>query len=168
MPDMRQFHSKNTKLEVFLRKQLFSRGYRYRLHVKELKGKPDLVFPKYKAVIFIHGCFWHAHEKCAISHIPKSNRAFWIDKFKHNRVRDQASLKWLEEQGWRTLVVWECAVRSPRFFSFEELLDFIECWLVGGAHSCQISGSELLPMLDMDISSRCHPILPLKRSLKIM
>ncbi|MBC7003521.1 DNA mismatch endonuclease Vsr [Photobacterium sp. BZF1] len=154
MPDMSLFPSKNTKLEVGLRKLIFSKGFRYRLHVKSLKGSPDLVFPKYKAVIFIHGCFWHCHNKCQRSHIPKHNRKFWLVKFRQNRNRDRVARSWLIEHGWRVLTIWECAVRNPNDFGLDELLDFIECWLVGGAGSCQVSGSGSLPMLDMEIGGR--------------
>jgi len=151
MPDMSLFSSKNTKLEVGLRKLIFSRGFRYRLHVRGLKGTPDLVFPKYRAVVFIHGCFWHYHENCPKSHVPKRNRRFWLAKFDRNRERDRAAECWLAEHGWRVLTVWECAVRTPRYFNLDELLDFIECWLVGGARSCQLSGAEPLPVLRLDI-----------------
>lgn len=149
---MSQFPSKNTKLEVGLRKLIFSRGFRYRLHVHSLKGTPDLVFPKYKAVVFIHGCFWHHHENCSRSHLPQSNQRFWLDKFERNRKRDRKSELWLVEHGWRVLTVWECAIRTPKHFNLDELLDFIECWLIGDAQSCQISGMEPLPVLPLSIS----------------
>ncbi|RIZ56755.1 very short patch repair endonuclease [Vibrio sp. PID23_8] len=155
MPDMSQFPSKDTKLEVGLRKLIFSRGLRYRLHVRNLKGSPDLVFPKYKAVVFIHGCFWHCHENCAIAHIPKTNAQFWQAKFKRNRARDEEARVWLRDHGWRVLTIWECAVRTPRYFSLDDLLDFVECWLAGNAHSCELVGAEPLPLLRIDISCRC-------------
>lgn len=156
MPDMKLFKSKDTKLEVGLRKLIFSRGFRYRLHVRTLKGSPDLAFPKYRAVIFIHGCFWHCHGNCTKSHIPKRNRKFWLAKFRRNRIRDKEARCWLAEHGWRVLTIWECAVRNPSYFSLDDLLDFIECWLVSGAHSCQLSGAEPLPLLGIDINLLCR------------
>ncbi|MGF1885750.1 DNA mismatch endonuclease Vsr [Photobacterium profundum] len=147
---MRLFHSKNTKLELLLRKHLFAMGFRYRLHSKELKGHPDIVFPRYKAVIFVHGCFWHAHEGCSCFRVPKTNQAFWLEKFRNNKERDRISIEWLESNGWRVCIVWECAVKRPIYFTFDELLDFICCWLKGGAHSCEIDGGGILPKLELD------------------
>ncbi|MGF1715902.1 very short patch repair endonuclease [Photobacterium chitinilyticum] len=149
MPDMRLFHSKNTKLEVDLRKFLFARGFRYRLHDKRLKGTPDLVFPKYKAVIFVHGCFWHAHENCSHASIPKTNTEFWLEKFAKNKERDEKAHKWLEDNGWRVLTLWECAIKYPQYFTLDDLLEYIECWLVGEAASCELLGSEKLPILNI-------------------
>ncbi|MBY5949115.1 very short patch repair endonuclease [Photobacterium rosenbergii] len=151
MPDMSLFRSKNTKLEVGLRKLIFSKGFRYRLHVKSLKGSPDLVFPKYKAVIFVHGCFWHAHDECRVSHIPKSNQAFWLEKFRRNRERDSRVKAWLELNGWRVLVIWECALGRSASFPVDDLIEFVCCWLSGGARSCEVGGWRPLPMLKFDI-----------------
>lgn len=154
MPDMSLFPSKDTKLELYLRRHLFARGIRYRLHDRRLKGTPDLVFPKHQAVIFVHGCFWHAHAGCLGFRLPKSNRKFWVAKFRRNRERDRRACIWLEEHGWRVLTVWECALRRPVCFTFDELLDFVSCWLAGGCHSCEIRGGEPLPSLVMDIDLR--------------
>jgi DNA mismatch endonuclease (patch repair protein) len=85
-------------------------GYRFRLHVRDLPGSPDLVFPKYRKVIFVHGCYWHRHEGCRLAYIPKSNVDFWRRKFDRNLERDAASLKQLAELGWIPLVIWECEV----------------------------------------------------------
>ncbi|MGF1681037.1 very short patch repair endonuclease [Photobacterium minamisatsumaniensis] len=152
MPDMSLFPSKNTKLEVGLRKLIFSKGFRYRLHARKLKGSPDLVFPKYKAVIFIHGCFWHAHDGCNVAHTPKSNQAFWIEKFQRNRERDSKAKEWLEEDGWRVLIIWECALKKSASFSVDDLIEFVCCWLNGEARSCEVSGWSPLPMLEVDIN----------------
>lgn len=151
MPNMSLFHSKNTKLEIFLRKHLFAKGYRYRINDKRLKGRPDIVFPKYRAVIFVHGCFWHAHEGCERFSIPKTNKLFWLEKFTQNRERDSAVVSLLEQQGWRVLVIWECAVRSRAAFSLDDLIDFISCWLEGEGHSCQVGGKDPLPRIEMSI-----------------
>lgn len=103
--------SKNTKPEIIIRKQLYGMGFRYRLHDRRLPGTPDLVFPKYHAAIFIHGCFWHGHE-CSIFKWPSSNTEFWKNKINANKERDNGNKKRLQESGWRIAIVWECAVRK--------------------------------------------------------
>ncbi|WP_413466654.1 very short patch repair endonuclease [Photobacterium sp.] len=148
---MRLYKSKNTGLEMNLRKLLFAKGFRYRIHDKRLPGTPDLVFPKYKAIIFLHGCFWHKHAGCSHGTIPKTNSAFWQSKFKRNKERDHTAFKQLIENGWRVLTVWECAFRSPKHFDADDLLSFIECWLTSDATSCEVSGLEPLPVLELSI-----------------
>lgn len=106
--------SKNTKPEIILRKQLHGMGFRYRLHDRRLPGTPDMVFPKYHAVIFIHGCFWHGHE-CSIFKWPSSNTEFWINKINANKERDNGNKQKLLEAGWRIAIVWECAVRKSGY-----------------------------------------------------
>ncbi len=107
--------SKNTRPEVMVRRYLHKTGLRYRLHVKDLPGKPDLVFPKYKTVIFIHGCFWHGHPdaNCKLARIPKSNVAFWKKKIQSNYKRDQKHKAGLMQRGWRVIEVWECQIKEP-------------------------------------------------------
>lgn len=107
---MSGIRAKNTKPELLVRKYLHAKGLRFRLHVKELPGKPDLVFPKYKTVVFVHGCFWHHHPKCKFAYIPKSNTAFWIEKLQGNRKRDAKRVAELKKLGWKSLVVWECSL----------------------------------------------------------
>lgn len=109
---MRAVKSANTKPEITLRKALHARGLRYRLNVKTLPGKPDLVFPKYRAVIFVHGCFWHGHDCVRGSRVPKSNRAYWKAKIARNIARDQEQVKALAALGWRAYVQWECALKD--------------------------------------------------------
>lgn len=110
---MSRIRGKDTRPELALRKVLHGLGLRYRLHGKELPGKPDLVFPRYKAVVFVHGCFWHRHPGCNIATTPKSNTAFWVEKFEKNVARDARATAQLEGQGWRVLVAWECELSSP-------------------------------------------------------
>ncbi|EGR0302145.1 very short patch repair endonuclease [Vibrio parahaemolyticus] len=153
MPDMRLYKSKNTKLEVEFRKLIFAKGFRYKLHDKTLPGKPDLVFPKFKAVIFIHGCFWHNHNDCKYASIPKSQPEFWKEKFSRNVENHRKSYLKLKNDRWRVLTVWECAIKHSKEFTIDELLDFIECWLISSAASCEISGSEPLPILALNINS---------------
>lgn len=115
--NMRQIKSRDMKPEVAVRKLVHALGFRYRLHRKDLPGKPDLVFPRLKAVIFVHGCFWHQHpiranRKCLDSRLPKSNLDYWIPKLSRNQARDKANIKDLKDLGWRVLVVWECETRD--------------------------------------------------------
>ncbi len=109
---------KNTKPELVVRSYLHKKGLRYRLHVKELAGKPDIVFRRLKTVVFVNGCFWHGHreKKCKLARIPKSNVDFWKAKIEGNRKRDEQNWRTLNEQGWRVIVVWECQLTKKGFF----------------------------------------------------
>lgn len=109
--NMSRIPSTNTKPEEILRKYLFSRGFRYRKNDSKLPGKPDIVLPKYKKVVFVNGCFWHAHEGCKWFVPPKSNSEFWQKKFAYNVERDKKNYKKLEEMGWKVIIVWECEIR---------------------------------------------------------
>src|SRR5882757_4447378 len=106
--NMSQIRSKDTKPEILVRKFLHKNGFRYRLHVKNLPGKPDIVLPKYKTVIFIHGCFWHGHEGCKYYVVPKSNTSYWRPKIERNIQRDVLAENILKEAGWNIIKVWEC------------------------------------------------------------
>ena len=110
---MSRIRGKDTKPELALRKVLHGLGLRYRLHGAGLPGKPDLVFPKYKTVVFVHGCFWHRHAGCSIATIPKSNTPFWSDKFAKNVARDARVGESLQASGWSVLVAWECELSTP-------------------------------------------------------
>lgn len=110
---MRAVKGANTRPEIALRKALFAQGLRYRLHAKGLPGKPDLVFPKYRAVVFVHGCFWHGHDCARGARIPKTNRAYWKAKIARNKARDKENARRLKALGWRVRVVWECALKDP-------------------------------------------------------
>ena len=105
---MARVRSKNTRPEMIVRKLVFAAGYRYRLHLRKLPGSPDLVFPSRKKVIFVHGCFWHRHDNCAASRIPKSRVDFWSDKLNGNKARDLRNRDALIQAGWQVLVIWEC------------------------------------------------------------
>lgn len=109
---MAAIRGKDTKPEMIVRQFLHGKGFRYRLHVKELPGKPDIVLPKYDAVVFVHGCFWHHHTNCKSAQMPKSNSVFWRNKIMSNVTRDSLNVARLESLGWRTIVVWECEVRD--------------------------------------------------------
>lgn len=112
---MSHIRSKNTKPEQLVRQALWHQGFRYRLHVKDLPGKPDIVLPKYKTAIFINGCFWHGHEGCKDFVIPKSNTAFWLDKIGKNKARDARDEAALNVAGWKVVTIWECELKKPRF-----------------------------------------------------
>ena len=111
---MARIKGKDTRPEVALRKVLHGLGLRYRLHGAGLPGRPDLVFPRYKAVIFVNGCFWHRHAGCSIATTPKSNTAFWLEKFEKNVARDAQVAEVLKELGWRVFVAWECELGSAK------------------------------------------------------
>jgi DNA mismatch endonuclease (patch repair protein) len=110
--NMSKIRSVNTRPEVTVRKGLHARGFRFRLHRKDLPGKPDLVLARYRVVIFVHGCFWHQHSGCRLASWPKSRGDYWGPKLKRNMERDALAEVRLTELGWRTLVVWECDTRS--------------------------------------------------------
>ncbi|MEW6534785.1 MAG: very short patch repair endonuclease [Candidatus Auribacterota bacterium] len=109
---MSKVDSKNSTPELIVRKLIYSLGYRYRLHRKDIPGTPDIVFSKRKKVIFVHGCFWHRHENCSKSTTPKSNVEFWINKFSTNIQRDKSNYKKLDAMGWKYLVIWECETKK--------------------------------------------------------
>ena len=117
--------AKDTKPEILLRRELHSRGIRYSLHSKMLPGKPDLVLRKHKTVIFVHGCFWHRHKKCSKSSMPSTNVEFWKKKFRRNVERDRTNTQALVEQGWRVIIVWECALMSNLNSISDQVLDLL-------------------------------------------
>jgi len=110
---MAAVRSKDTQPEVVVRRLLHKNGYRYRIHRSDLPGKPDIVLSSKRKIIFVHGCFWHQHEGCDFSHVPKSNRGYWAPKLKANRSRDRKHIKALRAGGWECLVVWECELSKP-------------------------------------------------------
>lgn len=110
--NMSRIRSKNTKPEMAVRRALHAAGFRFRLHVIDLPGKPDIVLPKWKAVVFIHGCFWHRHMGCKDATIPKTRTEWWEEKLSKNKNRDSASCDALVRSGWHVLVVWECSFKN--------------------------------------------------------
>jgi DNA mismatch endonuclease (patch repair protein) len=122
--NMRRIRSKDTGPEMAVRRLVHRLGYRYRLHRKDIPGKPDLVFPGRRKVIFIHGCFWHQHPGCREGRLPKSNLAYWLPKLKRNTERDEAALAQLAASGWDVLVLWECETKSLEA-TRKVLLDFL-------------------------------------------
>lgn len=120
--NMSRIKGKDTKPEMLIRRGLHARGLRYRLHDRALPGRPDLVFRKYKAAVFIHGCFWHAHG-CAMSKLPATRQDFWETKLSANAARDLKAVEALLADGWRVLIIWECALRGPQRWMEEALFD---------------------------------------------
>ncbi|MDE2999520.1 MAG: very short patch repair endonuclease [Gemmatimonadota bacterium] len=110
---MSGIRSKDTRIELEVRRRLFALGYRYRMHRKDLPGTPDIVFPKFRAAIFVHGCFWHYHG-CHLSVVPQTRRSWWLTKLSRTANRDFDAVSELRKQSWRVLVIWECAFRKPR------------------------------------------------------
>lgn len=110
--NMSRIRSKNTKPEELVRKFLFNNGFRYRKNDNRYPGKPDIVLPKYKTIVFIHGCFWHQHQGCKAARIPDTNAAFWKDKFTRNILRDQQEQNELRNEGWYVIVIWECEIST--------------------------------------------------------
>lgn len=109
---MASIKGKNTKPELKVRRGLHQLGVRFRLHRRDLPGSPDLVFPKYRAALFVHGCFWHRHDSCRLAYTPSANDQKWVEKFKTNVERDRRQVALLQQAGWRVLVIWECALRA--------------------------------------------------------
>ncbi len=127
---MSGIRGKDTKPEVTVRSLLHQSGFRFRLHVKELPGNPDIVLPKYRAVVNVMGCFWHGHE-CEIFRWPSTRKGFWRDKIRGNRKRDRAVSDQLQQAGWRTAIVWECALRGNTAWDERRLARRLSSWIRG-------------------------------------
>ncbi|WP_441351183.1 very short patch repair endonuclease [Thioclava sp. NG1] len=137
---MSGIRGKDTKPELVLRRALHARGFRFRLHSKRVHGRPDLVLPRYRAVVFVHGCFWHRHEGCRYTTTPSTRQDFWQTKFKANVARDEAVLGKLLEDGWRVAVVWECALRKTD--QVNAATDLLSAWLRSDEPQSQIGEQE--------------------------
>jgi len=124
---MSGIRGKNTKPEIAVRRHLHARGFRFRLHRRDLPGKPDIVLPKYRTAVFVHGCYWHRHEGCKYATTPSSNPEFWQRKFRENVERDQRNRAQLADAGWNVLVIWECQID-------EEHLEQLGRNIIAGGH----------------------------------
>ena len=120
---MRAIRSKDMLPELAVRRAAHRLGYRFRLHRKDLPGKPDMVFSSRRKVIFVHGCFWHLHN-CKTAHIPKSNQNYWVPKLERNQMRDRKNIEALKLAGWKVLIVWECETRDEKRLE-EDLNEFL-------------------------------------------
>lgn len=119
--NMSRIKGKDTKIEVEVRKYLFSKGYRFRKNDKRYPGKPDIVLPKYHVAIFVHGCFWHRHEGCKDATTPKTRTKFWLEKFDKNVKNDRIKQEKLRELGWKVIVIWECEIKKDLIKTMEWL-----------------------------------------------
>ena len=138
---MAGIRGKDTKPELALRRSMHALGFRYRLHAKGIPGKPDLVLPKYKAVIFVHGCFWHRHEGCRFATTPVTRSKFWQAKFGSNVARDSAVREVLRAEGWRVATIWECALRKPERVS--AATDRLSEWLLTETDTLELGEPEV-------------------------
>lgn len=129
----------NTKPEITIRKALFAKGYRYLLHYKKLPGKPDLVLPKYNAVVFVHGCFWHRHD-CHLFKWPSTRKEFWEEKINGNATRDGKQIQGILDQNWRVLIIWECAIKGKEKRELSEIISMTEAFLGDRTRYLEIKG----------------------------
>jgi len=138
---MAGIRGKDTKPELIIRKSLYARGFRYRLHDKNLPGKPDIVFPRYRAVIMVNGCFWHGHD-CHLFKWPSTRQDFWRNKITRNREKDGENIRALQEAGWRAFTVWECALKGRTKRPLDKVIDIAALWLTSGHGNKEIRGTE--------------------------
>lgn len=136
---MSGIRGKNTRPELLIRRALHARGFRYRLHAPDVPGKPDMVFPRFRATVFVHGCFWHGHD-CPLFRLPGTRTEFWKAKIARNRTRDEEVAAMLSASGWRRLVVWECALKGRGKLPFENLVRLIADWLQGEEDTLETRG----------------------------
>ena len=137
--NMSRIRGRDTVPEILVRKALHARGYRFRLHRRDLPGSPDLVLPKWRVAVFVHGCFWHRHA-CPYFKLPATRREFWEQKITRNAQRDGDDQAALKRVGWRTLIVWECALRGRQKLAQEELVDAIENFMMADETAHEIQG----------------------------
>ena len=136
---MAGIRNKDTRGELLIRKSLHALGFRYQLHRKDLPGKPDLVFPKFRAVIFINGCFWHAHN-CYLFKWPSTRPEFWQKKISSNKTRDAKNIDECSALGWKVLIIWECALKGKTKRSLNEVINTTQNWLLYDSQNAQIEG----------------------------
>lgn len=137
---MAGIRGRDTRLEVRIRTALHALGFRYKLHDRHIPGRPDIVLPRFRAAVFVHGCFWHGHD-CALFRMPASRTEFWQAKIDSNRERDSRVRQEIAALGWRQLVIWECAVRGRTRMDFAEAVSRAASWITGDAKSGELRGS---------------------------
>lgn len=154
---MAGIRSRDTRPEVLVRKALFARGFRYRKNCRDLPGKPDIKLSKYRAVILVHGCFWHGHA-CRYYRTPKSNAEFWSGKIDHNRQRDAHDVKALHQAGWRVCIVWECVTRSSAFRnSRSTVAGILASWIIGSEPFLELYDNEAMRKVPDNTGQEIYP-----------
>ena len=138
--NMSRVRGKDTKPELILRKGLHAAGFRYRLHARDLPGRPDLVFPRFHAAIMVHGCFWHGHT-CPMFRLPETRHDFWSAKIRGNKARDETAIACLTASGWRVLTIWECSVRGKARLALPALIERSAGFLTGEQQLDEIEGN---------------------------
>jgi DNA mismatch endonuclease (patch repair protein) len=139
--NMAAIKSRNSKPELFIRRGLHALGFRFRLHDRGLPGTPDLVFPRHKAVVFVHGCFWHRHD-CHLFKWPQTRKEFWEQKIGRNAQNDEAALAELRARGWRVAVVWECALKGPGRLDRQQAIWSLATWIRSDRVSLEVRGKD--------------------------
>lgn len=150
--NMSRIRSRDTKPELQLRRGLHAAGLRFRLDAQDLPGRPDLVFPRHRAVAFVHGCFWHGHD-CPLFKLPVTRTEFWTDKIQKNRARDARATTALRAADWRVLTVWECAFRGPFRLESARIIEASEAFLRGSEPLWSLAGRT--PLADSDVGRGC-------------
>ena len=138
---MAGIRGRDTKPELAIRSALHRQGFRFRLHRRDLPGKPDMVFARYRAVIFVHGCFWHGHD-CHLFRWPRTREKFWREKIGSNMQRDRNQIAALLEEGWRIATIWECALKGRSRLPFEEIVENTASWLKSNRKILELTGDE--------------------------
>lgn len=138
---MSGIRGKNTRPEILIRQMLHASGFRFRLHDRKLPGRPDIVLPKWKAVVFVHGCFWHGHN-CSLFRLPTTRPEFWDSKIKQNQERDMKAVAALIDRGWRVCIVWECALKGRGRLDVKIIDIKLAEWIKSGQMQAEISGQE--------------------------
>lgn len=136
---MSSIRGKDTKPELIVRRYLHASGFRFRLHRKDLPGRPDLILPKWRVALFVHGCFWHGHRNCRYFRFPRTRPEFWEVKIQGNRERDTRAERLLSEQGWRVLRIWECALRDCPEEALQQLSTLIRCGAAGAEIQSEVA-----------------------------
>lgn len=148
---MSGIRDKNTRPELLVRRGLHSRGFRFRLHVRDMPGKPDIVLPRYRAVVFVHGCFWHGHD-CHLFKWPGSRQEFWRAKILTNQANDEKSDAALTSAGWRICTIWECALKGRTRLPPEEVVDEVARWLGTQEERLMLEGGRQTPVAKAAVS----------------
>ena len=136
---MSGIRSRNTRIEIVVRKGLFALGYRYRMDVRSLPGRPDIVLPRWNVAVLVHGCFWHAHD-CGLYRIPATRQDFWREKLEGNAQRDRRNEATLKNAGWRIAIVWECALRGRGASALSEVVNSLHEWIRGREQMIELRG----------------------------